>query len=34
MIEKLEIKIDVSEYPVDDSDLSAVGVAGRSGIAG
>ena len=34
LVEKLGINVDVSEYPVYESDLSAVGVAGRLGIAG
>ncbi len=34
LVEKLGINVDVSEYPVDESDLSAVSVAGRLGIAG
>ncbi len=34
LVVKLGINVDVSEYPVDESDLSAVSVAGRLGIAG
>ncbi len=34
LVEKLGMNVDVSVYPVGDSDLSAVSVAGRSGIAG
>lgn len=32
LVEKLGLNVEVSEYPVDESDLSAVNVAGKIGI--